>query len=677
MVIFFAFIVDLVLAGRLPSRVQPILTVLGIFIAYVCSALAMDEWSSVLLKMVIFFCGPPVVRRVVSTTLQGSLSADLVALAALFGSLILSEYFAAAMIVLMLGGGAALEEAAQVQAGIDLDELRRRVPSVAHRLRKGRTAAAASAADVEEVRVEELRIGDVLLVRAGETLPADGVLERGHALVDYASLTGEPLPVEKTAGASLLSGGVNLRAPLWLRVAERPALSSFARLTDELEAALQRPGRLQRRADLLGGFFTPVALAVATAALVYNRAARPWHAALAVLNAATPCPLLIAVPVATLAGLGVGARRALLLRGGAALEAAAAIDTLVLDKTGTLTIGRPSLRAVQLLPSCRLSAAALLQHAAAVEFGSTHLLARAICAAAAENGSPPLQADALADLDGQGVSADVFSPPTSSSPSLASPRSVSPRRASSRTRGGSARVRVAVGSARCMTALGVAAPAGGWPTSEADSLSVFVALNNVLAARLVFHDTLRPEAPDVVRRLRALGVRRVVLLSGDTPPAVEAAAAAVGADEWHALCLPQDKAAHVLRFSRAGAQVQFVGDGVNDALALARARLGVALSAEADATTDGQGTSANLAAAAAGVVVLRGSLERLVTLRVLAREVRRISLQSALGGVGASLAVMCAALLGHVPPAAGAVAQELVDLLAIGNALRVLRLSVQ
>lgn len=672
-----AFALDLAVAGRVPSRTAPIVTVTGLALAYACSALGMEAWSTAVLAVVIFLCAPAVTRRVLATTLQGTFSADLVALVALFGSLLLAEYFAAALIVLMLGGGAALEEAAQAQAGVDLDELRQRVPLVVHRCvaSKGRNV---SSVDTEEVPLAALAVGDLLLVRGGETLPADGTLERSDALLDYAPLTGEPLPVEKRPGDAVLSGALNLRAPVFLRITRRPEHSSFAQLTAELEAALQRPGRLQRSADLLGGLFTPVALAAAAAALLLHRAARPWHAALAVLNAATPCPLLIAVPVATLAGLGVAARRGLLVRSGAALEAAAVTDTLVLDKTGTLTQGRPSLRAVERLPACSLSAAALLAHAAAVEFGSSHLLARAICAAAAAAGPVPecgeLVAEAVADLEGQGVAAYVR--PAHSAPARRSPsRSRSPHRAvrSSAQQKGSS-VRVVVGSARCMAAQGVAAPAGGWPAAEAETLAVYLALNGVLAARLLFHDTLRPEAAAVVAHLRSLGVRRVVLLSGDAAPAVRAAAAAVGADEWHAQCLPRDKAEHVRRLSAAGGVVQFVGDGLNDALALAGSRLGVALSADAD--SDSPHAAANIAAAAAGVVVLKGSLHRLVALRLLAVAVRRIAMQSAVGGVSASLLVMCAALAGRVAPATGAVAQELVDLIAIGNALRVLRTRV-
>jgi heavy metal translocating P-type ATPase len=544
---------------------------------------------------------------------------DIIAVLALAGALAVGELLAAAVISVMLASGRALEAWAAGRARRDLRALLERAPRRARRYRDGA---------LKTVSADEVVTGDLLLVAPGDLVPVDGTVASATAVLDESALTGEPRPVDRASGETVRSGVVNAGGPFDLRATAAAADSTYAgivRLVAEAEAS-QAPS--VRLADRYAVWFLLLTLAAAGAAWAAAGAER----AVAVLVVATPCPLILATPVALVSGLSVAARRGVVVKGGAVLERLARCTTLLLDKTGTLTSGRPSVSAI--IPAGSWEPAEVLRLAASLDQVSGHVLAGAVVAAAARRGGGLVLPQQAEEVAGQGIRGLVDGH------------------------------RVAVGKASWAGVTGMP----GWVKAARrrarldGSLTVFVAIDGVPAGVLVLDDPVRPDAARTIRTLRAGGISRIVMITGDRPEVADTVGAVIGVDEVLAERTPADKL-DVVRLERGRAPVIMVGDGINDAPALALADVGVAMGARGSAASAG----------AADAVLTVDQLGRLGEARVLAIRTRRIAVQSALAGMAMSLAAMAAAAAGLLPAVWGALLQEVIDVAVILNALRALR----
>jgi heavy metal translocating P-type ATPase len=564
----------------------------------------------------------PLALGVIRNLLRREPGVDLIALLAMSVALGLGQALAGAVVALMLSSGLALESYADARARRELSALLARAPRTVRRHRGG---------ELESVPVEEVRRGDLLLVGSGEVVPVDGVAPAA-AVLDESALTGESRPVELRAGARVRSGGINAGGPFDLRAvttAEESTYAGIVRLVREAQAARAPFVRLADRYALV---FLPLTLVVAAGAWIVS--GDPVRA-LAVLVVATPCPLILAAPVAIVAGISREARRGLIVKGGGALEALARARVVLLDKTGTLTAGTPRVSDVNVLG--RLPADEVLRLAASLDQVSPHVFAPAIVAAAAARELPLCLPGEVEERPGAGISGTVEGH------------------------------RVAVGRATWVAGgpLPATAEAVRRRTAADGTSNVFVAVDGALAGALVLEDPIRGDASRAVRELRRAGVRRIVVVTGDHPDVAALVGAAVGADAVLAEQTPAQKVEAVRR-ERAGGVTVMVGDGVNDAPALAAADVGVAMGAR----------GATASSEAADVVMTVDRLDRLAEGIRIARRARTIALQSVVAGMSLSIVAMAAAAAGLLPPVAGAVLQEGIDVLVILNALRALTGSV-
>jgi heavy metal translocating P-type ATPase len=549
---------------------------------------------------------------------HGRVGVDVIALLAVGGALAVGELLAAAVISVMLASGRALEAWAAGRARRDLHALLERAPRTA-RLYRGQA--------LETVPLDVVMPGDLVLVAPGELVPVDGTVVGATAVLDESALTGEARPVERAPREPVRSGVVNAGGPFNLRVTATAADSTYAgivRLVSEAEAS-QAP--FVRLADRYAVWFLLMSLAWAGAAWLVAGAER----AVAVLVVATPCPLILAAPVALVSGLSMAARRGVVVKGGGVLERLARCTTLLLDKTGTLTSGRPQVSAI--IPAGDHDPAEILRLAASLDQVSVHVLARAVVEAAGARGSRLVLPQHVEEVPGQGIKGTV-----------------------------GAR-RVAVGRARWAGVTG----RPGWVKAARrrarldGAITVFVAIDAAPAGVLILNDPLRPDAARTIRALRDGGISRIVLVTGDRAEVAHAVGTAIGVDEVLAERAPADKL-DAVRAERGQAPVIMVGDGINDAPALALADVGVAMGA--------RGATASSEAADAVLTVDR--LDRLGEVRALACRTRRIAMQSVLAGMGMSVAAMAAAAAGLLPAVWGALLQEVIDVAVILNALRVL-----
>ena len=553
--------------------------------------------------------------------LGGRLGVDGVALAAILGAVLLGEAATAAVIGLMVAGGEALESWAEGRATSALTELMARAPRRAARLAGG---------GVEEIEVADIAPGDLLLVRPGETVPADGVLEESAAILDLAALTGEPLPVSLARGAVLQSGGVNAGGAFHLRASRDAAASTYAAIIRLTREAAEARAPMARLADAWALGFVLLTFVLAGGAWLWTG---DTLRALAVLVVATPCPLILGVPVALMAGIGRAARRGIVVKGGGALERLARVRTVLFDKTGTLTPGRPRLAAVDATPSLGRDPA--LRLAAALAQGSTHPVSAALVAAAATQGLDLPRPEQVQEVPGGGLLGTVEG------------------------------IALTLGSESFLRDTGIAVGAGfGLAVQVAANAGsvAWLAIQGEPVAAFIMADSLRPEAPRVVRRLRTLGVRRIVLVTGDRPAAATAIGRALRLDAVLAGQSPAGKIAAV-QDEAAAAPTAMVGDGVNDAPALAAADVGIAMGAA--------GTAA--AAEAGDVVLLVDRVDRVAEALAIAQRSRHVAVAAVALGMGMSGLAMTVAALGWLTPLAGALVQEAIDVFAVLFALSALR----
>ena len=560
-----------------------------------------------------------------TVVVEHSLGVDTIALVAMVGSLALNQELAGVVIGLMFSGGSSLETIASRRARRELTALVQRAPKVAQ-LRVGDRR--------EEVPVERVAAGDVVLVRTGEVIPVDGTVISPEAVVDTSTLTGEPLPETVPHGMQVLSGSANAGAPFDVR-ADRPASdSAYAALVRLVEQAQTQRAPLVRMADRYAGFFLPATLLVAGLAWVLSGDA---ERALAVVVVATPCPLILAAPIALVSGLSRAARAGVIVKGAGAIETLGEARTVLFDKTGTVTVGTPEVR--EIVSRDGLEASELLRLAASVDQMSAHVLGEALVNAATEARLKLAIPEDVHEEPGQGIGGTVEGR------------------------------RVLVGSrafmrSRDLLQADIASTALS-TTRGSGEAHVVVAVDGHVAGVIVMADELRPDAESLVNRLRSEGVRQVAMLSGDRRSVAERIGRQLGVDRVYAEQSPEDKL-EVVRSIHAEPTLRpviMVGDGVNDAPALAIADLGIAMGA----------AGATVSSETADAVITVDRVDRVADAVHTGRRALHIARQSVLAGMGLSLAAMAVAALGYLPPLAGSLFQEAIDLAVILNALRALR----
>ncbi|WP_247826174.1 heavy metal translocating P-type ATPase [Arthrobacter antioxidans] len=558
---------------------------------------------------------------------KGHWGVDLLALMAIIATAVTGEYYASIVVVLMIASGQALDDFASARAQTQLRALLERAPRSAHRITEdGRESVAGESGPIEDVPIDDLQVGDLLLVRPSEVVPADGTLTTDSATLDESMLTGESLPVDNRRGAHILSGSLNGADALILRATATPAQSQYSQIVALVAEASASRSPTVRLADRFAVPFTAFALALA--ALSWFLSSDPTRAA-AVLVAATPCPLLIAAPVAFLGGISRAARAGIIIRSTQALEQLARARSVAFDKTGTLTSGTPLVGGIVLAPTAGpLTEDEVLALAASAEQYSTHVLAAAITAEAARRGLALRPANRAQEFATDGVRAEV------------------------------AGTMIAVGKRRFVEGLVGRVPD---PSLSPGETAVYVGVGERFAGVILLRDTLRSAAPSTVSSLVALGVREVLMLTGDVEATARHIAREAGVTTIHADCLPGDKVEIVRTLPER--PVIMVGDGVNDAPVLAAADVGIAMGA--------RGSTA--ASESAEVIITVDDLAKVTEAVLIGRRTLRIALQSIGIGIALSLVLMMAAALGLVPPLAGAFGQEGIDLLTILYALRAAR----
>ncbi len=628
-----------------------VLTTAGLVLGIAATLAGREDLAWVAWSVPTLVVGALLAISIVRDLLERRAGVDVIALLAIAGALLLGETFAAAVIGVMLATGRALEAYAEGRARRELTALLGRAPTTVHRYTTTATAAGATIATatdtanpttptattattpptpaLETVPLAAVRPGDRLLVRPGEVVPVDGFVRSTAAVLDESAITGESRLVTRSEGEIVASGVVNAGGPFDLQAVATADESTYAGIVRLVEEASRSKAPFVRLADRYALLFVPLTLAIAAVAGV---AAGDPVRALAVLVVATPCPLILAAPIAIVAGISRAARRGVIVKGGGPLETLARGNVLLLDKTGTLTAGRPTLAGIE---TPEASPDDLLRLAAALEQASPHVLAAAIVAAARQRGLDlPLPTE-VEEVAGAGIAGIVDGR------------------------------RVRVGSPEFLTKT----PLPAWARELRrralleGAMLVFVEIDGRLAGALRLADPLRPDTPRAIRALRRAGFSRIVMVTGDHSGVAELIGAAVGVDAVLAERSPADKVEAVEHErALASAPVVMVGDGINDAPALAAADVGVAMGAR----------GATASSEAADLVITVDRLDRLGEAVEIARRSRSIALQSVLLGMGLSLAGMAAAAFGFVPVVAGALFQEAIDVVAILNALRAL-----
>ncbi len=614
-----------VLWAREPDVIIAAAALVGVLTGVVLAALDQHTAANVVWGLVTAGLLLPLTWSVIRSLLHRDLGVDAIALVAMAGALALQEFLAGAVVALMLAGGNALEAAAGRRARHDLESLVARAPKWAMRQSPD--------GELERVPAEDVLPGDVLLVRAGEIVPVDGRIVDVPALLDESALTGEPMPVERMPGDSVRSGVANA-AEAFRLVATRPAAeSAYAAIVRLVAEAESQRAPFERMADRYAMLLLPVTLVAAGAAWI---ASGDPVRALAVLVVATPCPLILAAPIALVSGVSRAARKGVVLKGGVVVEQLARTTAVLLDKTGTLTVGQPGIQRIAVTGGAEPRD--VLRLAASLEQHSAHVVAGALVSAAHRDDLPLELPTDVHQEHGQGIEGTIDGHV------------------------------VTVGSADWLRSCGID------PTSLLDQRTaahgngtslVLVGVDHRPAGLIMLEDPIRPDARAMVEHLHQVGVTEVAMATGDRRDVAEAVAADLGIDVVHAECSPEDKVAVVtaMREGEGRHRVAMVGDGINDAPALAMADVGVAMSAP----------GATVASETADAVVMVDRVDGVADAIATSRRASAIARQSVVAGMLMSFVAMGFAAFGYLPPVAGALLQEGIDVIVILNALRALR----
>ncbi len=536
---------------------------------------------------------------------------DLLAGISILASVLMGQYLVGAIIVLMLSGGAALEQFATRRASSVLDALAKRMPQVAHRKR---------ATSVEDVHLDQVQIGDELIVLPHEICPVDGLVVEGHGVMDESYLTGEPFEISKTPGSRVLSGAINGDMALTIEAEKLAVDSRYAKIMQVMEQTQEKRPQLRRIGDRIGAWYTPLAVGLAGLTWLVTGDSMRF---LAVVVIATPCPLILAIPVAVIGAISLSAKHSIIIKNPAALEQITTCRTLIFDKTGTLTYGKPQMTEVLCGPG--FTRDEVLRAAASLEQFSKHPLAGAVLQAARDAKLAALDVSQMQEKPGEGLLGIVAG----------------------------RKVRI-TGRGKVDPELLPSLP------PLASGLECLIFVDDRYAGTFRFHDAARRDSKPFVHHLKPRHqVNRVLLVSGDRESEVRYLAQEVGITEVYASQTPEQKVA-IVETETKRARTLFIGDGINDAPALMTATVGVAFGSNSDITSE-----------AADVVILAASLGKVDELIHVSHRMRSIALQSAVGGMAASVVGMIAAALGYLPPLEGAVLQEIIDLAAVVNAVRV------
>jgi heavy metal translocating P-type ATPase len=556
--------------------------------------------------------GIPLVYELLRKLLRREFGSDLLAGISIVTSVLLGEYLAGSIVVLMLSGGEALENYAVRNASSVLRALAKRMPSVAHRKRNGA---------ISDVALDDIAVGDTLVVYPHDICPVDGTVVEGNGVMNEAFLTGEPFEITKAPGSAVISGAVNGESALTITATRRALDSRYAKIMEVMRESEQNQPRLRRLGDQLGAIYTPAAVAIALLAWAGSGDAVRF---LAVLVVATPCPLLIAIPVAIIGSISLAARRSIIVKNPAVLEQITGCRTAIFDKTGTLTYGEPKLTEQLIAPG--FAQREVLALAASLELYSKHPLAGAILAKAKEEGLHLREASQVSEPPGEGLQGTVSDRLVQiTSRSKLVEQDVS----------GAEHLPLVAGGLEC------------------------VVLDGRVAAMFRFRDAPRAEGHSFIQHLGPKHrFQRIMIISGDRESEVRYLAEQVGITEIHAEQSPEEKLT-IVRQETARAKTLYVGDGINDAPAMMAASVGMAVGQNSDVTAE-----------AAGVVAMENSLKKVDEFMHISRRMFSIALQSAIGGMVLSLAGMMFAATGHLTPVAGAICQEVIDVLAVLNALR-------
>lgn len=571
---------------------------------------ASEDFARVPLIAVIVLGGGPLVWELFKRLLKGQFGSDLLAGISIVTSLMLDEYAAGALVVLMLSGGEALEHYAVKRASSTLAALAKRMPEKANRKTRN---------GFEVISIGEIVIGDELIVLPHETSPVDGVVIDGRSVMDESYLTGEPYEVSKTPGSAVSSGAINGEGMLTIRAEKLPQESRYARIMEVMKRAEEHRPQMRRLADSLGAWYTPLAVGIATASWLLSNDPTRF---LSVLVVATPCPLLIAIPITIIGSISLAAKRGILIKDPSLLEQLPKCQTVILDKTGTLTYGAPQVTEIKTFGG--ISQDDLLQIAGSVERFSKHPLAHPLVRAMEDKKIVPLDVNSIQEIAGQGLQASVRGHEIK----ITNRKHLTPE------------ILREVGETQA-------------------GMECVVLVDDKSGGVIRFHDTPRKDSLLFIRHLkRSHRIERVIIVSGDRESEVRYLAEQVGIKEIYAGQSPEEKVDRV-RAETVKSKTLFIGDGINDAPALVSATVGVALGQNSDITTE-----------AAGAVILDSSLSKVDELFHISHHMRKIALQSAVGGMILSVAGMGIASVGLLSPVLGAIAQEVIDLVAVINSLR-------
>jgi len=597
-----------------------VLALLGLAAGFAAKLAGLGAWSATIWDAVTLPILVALLFEIATSLKRGDFGLDIVAALSMGAALAVGESLAAAVVALMYAGGQYLEAFAERHARREMTALLSRVPRTALRHRDGQ---------LEEVAIDLIRPGDRLLIRQGDVVPVDGNVAEGVAVLDQSALTGEALPAQHRGGEAVLSGSSNVGDAFELTAARRAAESTYAGVIRLVEAAQRSRAPMSRLADRYAIVFLVVTVLLAAAA--WWLSGDPIRA-VAVLVVATPCPLILAVPVAIVSGLSRAARIGVLIKGGKAIETLAQVRALVIDKTGTLTVGQARVAAIH--PADGLTADEVLRLAASLDQASKHIIGQTIVAEARRKGLPLAVPSDVAETAGEGIMGRVDG------------RAL--------IVGGLHFVAGKIAGADFSALLGGERPPG--------ALAAAVAVDGRLAGVLILTDELRAGTEALLRELRSFGIERIVLATGDRHDVARFITAGLPIDLVRSELTPDQKVLLVLS-ERKNGPVMMIGDGVNDAPALAAADLGLAMGAKGAAAS----------AEAADAVLLVDHLDRVVPAIRIARRSRRIALESVAAGMGLSLIAMVAAAHGYIVPVEGALLQEAIDVAVIFNALRALR----
>ena len=596
----------------------------GLMLAGGFALAEMNSAADLTLLLTLSIGSIPLLLDILQSLREGHFGVDIIAIVAIGTSLVLGQYLPGTVILLMLSGGEALEEFALKRARKELTELISRAPQIAHRL---------SGQNVQDVRVEDVVVGDVVLVKPGETVPVDGEVIEGTAMVDESALTGESLPQKKAPGLRVMSGSVATDALMKVRALVPSADSKYSRIIRLVQEAEESKAPFVRLADRYSVWFTSATFVLALLAWFLSH--DPVRL-LAVLVVATPCPLILATPIAFAAGISTAAKRGIIVRNGGALEQLGEAKSFVFDKTGTITLGVPSVTRV--LPLNDHTEADVLRVAASLDQLSAHVLARALTHEAVQRNVTLSTPKDFTEKFGDGVRGVVDGTPY-----------ILGRLAFLKTSG---------------ITVSPEEQAAHDRAQEEGRISVYLAGASRLAGIVFFEDRARSNVKNLFQNLRTLGIGTVRMLTGDRSAVALRIADEVGLKpaDVHAECLPEDKVREVHALASSASPVIMVGDGVNDAPALAAADVGIAM-----------GAGGHTAASEAGdVVILVDEIERVGEALCIGHRVLTIAKESVFIGIGLSLVLMVLAAFGFIAPVYGAMLQEIIDVVVILNALRVL-----